>query len=560
MGDPNTLKDFVNWTIDNYPANYYSLVLLDHGAGWVGLCFDMTSGNDNLTLPELSEALAGLPAIMDVVFTDACSMSMIEVAYQIKDYSNVLVGPEGLGYAEVNDSPVPYDSYLSDLIDNSSISPSMFAEKIVTNYVNWCDTVPVPNATMVATDLTKIAGLITAIEDFAIDLKEKETPYYEQISLVRSQAQRYEGPFQGENGYLLDLYHFAQLTRQNVPDRELQDTSYQLMLSINNSIIIEDDKADPNSHGLSMFFPDQKQKYDSYKSSYEKTTFAINTPWDDFIKYHLSGYVLSIELSYPDISFSINELSYTTNVNGIVPVFVLPGYYTVNLTTPFLISSSSRRVFDKWNDNSTENPRTFFVDNEQRLQAIYETQHRLIMDNNFGTTNPSAGEHWKKAGETLLISASAPTSVSGEQYVWVGWVGDGVGSYSGTMNPVSLSMEGPMNETATWRILSWWEILFRPEMVQVVLGFLGVMLTISFVGVAWLRSRRTRSIVKTFLGEIDDIYSRLKNEPFKCEEELSRLRNTVLEGLTDGKINEECYNIIDKKIDKYMDELQKQKA
>jgi hypothetical protein len=38
------------------------------------------------------------------------------------------------------------------------------------------------------------------------------------------------------------------------------------------------------------------------------------------------------------------------------------------------------------------------------------------------------------------------------------------------------------------------------------------------------------------------------------------LRSTILEGLTDGKITEENYNILDSRIDKYMKELQKQKS
>jgi hypothetical protein len=58
------------------------------------------------------------------------------------------------------------------------------------------------------------------------------------------------------------------------------------------------------------------------------------------------------------------------------------------------------------------------------------------------------------------------------------------------------------------------------------------------------------------LDEIDDVYLRFKTNPRICEEELYRLRNTILEGLTDGKITEEDYAILDRKIDKYMKELQ----
>lgn len=63
--------------------------------------------------------------------------------------------------------------------------------------------------------------------------------------------------------------------------------------------------------------------------------------------------------------------------------------------------------------------------------------------------------------------------------------------------------------------------------------------------------------MKNFLAEIDDVYFKFKTQRQKCEEELSRLRNTILEGVTEGKITEGNYEIIEKRIDKHMKELLK---
>jgi hypothetical protein len=718
MGDPNTLKDFVNWTMCYYPANYYCLVLWDHGTGCMGVCFDSstTPTTDFLTLPELNQALCGLPSIVDLVLIDACSMSMVEVSYQIKDYANVLVDPEGLGYA-----PAPYDDYLSNLISNSSMSPSEFAREIVTDYIDWCWRIPVeyiPNATMSAIDLTKITSLTAAIDDFAINLKEKETPYHEQISLARALTEGYQGPYANQIGYYIDLYHFAQLTYQNVPDFELRNAADQVMsaLSIGNAVIIEADKADPNAHGLSIFFPDEYDKYDYFKDLYEKTAFTIDTPWDEFVKYHLSGYVLTIQTPYPRIQVKVNEDLYLTDADGKVQVFGLPASYTVNVTTPVSIGPRSRGVFTQWNDSITTNPRTITLNEELTLEAEYETQHQLIIHANFGTTNPSA-DNWYKAGLVLQISASAPSTIDGEQYVWLGWTGIGLGSYTGMETSGLITMSDPINETAAWRheyfltttslqgsptltsrwfvagtainasvtspwplyatdtryvctgwtgtgsappsgtsttvnftmdkpssiewnwktqyfltvltypagvspqpdispqgpwydidtlvtctakeingyvfdhwtceerswelginpinvtmngpceatayyvhASAWWETLFNSQNLQVILGALGTVITVALIGTAWIRARKRRSITKTFLDEIDDVYVKYKANPRNCEEELFRLRNTILEGLTDGRITEENYNILDSRIDKYMKELRKQKS
>jgi hypothetical protein len=719
MGDPNTLNDFVNWTMNNYPANHYCLVLMDHGTGCMGVCFDSsaTPSTDFLTLPELSQALSELPSIVDLLLVDACSMSMVEVAYQIKDYANILVGPEGLGYA-----PAPYDDYLSSLISNSTMYPSEFAREVVTDYTDWCWRIPVeyiPNATMSAIDLTKITSLTAAIDDFAVNLKEKETPYHEQISLARTLAEGYQGPYANQIGYYIDLYHFAQLTYQSVPDVELRDAADQVMtvLSIGNVIIVEDDKADLNAHGLSIFFPDEigKYEYDSFKSLYENTAFAIDTPWDEFLKYHLSGYLLTIQTPYSEIQVEVNEDSYLTDVNGKVNVFGPPdSSYIVNVSTYVSIGPYSRGAFTKWTDSIATNPRTILVNEDLTLEAQYETQHQLIMDTNFGTTNPSLDD-WYNISSLIQINATAPRPIGGEQYVWLGWTGTGLGSYTGTDRSPSITMNGPINETAAWRheysltvaspygsptpatewfevgtsinasvtslvsgstgtrylctgwsgtgsvpssgtsttvnftidapsniqwnwktqyylkvltnpagigpqpdispqgpwydmgtvvnctakeingyvfdhwtceeaswesgiklinvtmnatceatayyvhALSWWENLFNSQNLQVILGALGTVLTVALIGTAWIRTRKRRGITKTFLDEIDDVYSKFKTDRKTCEEELYRLRNTILEGLTDGKITEENYDILDRKIDKCMKELQEKR-
>lgn len=138
------------------------------------------------------------------------------------------------------------------------------------------------------------------------------------------------------------------------------------------------------------------------------------------------------------------------------------------------------------------------------------------------------------------------------------WIVDGTNWETG-INPITVTMDQPHEASANYvRERTWWEILTGPDVLQVVLGFIGTALTLGFVGVAWARTRRRRGVTRALLNEVDDIYRRLKTDRKQCEEELYRLRNTILEGyLTDGKITQENYDVIDKRIDKYMDELRK---
>jgi len=72
------------------------------------------------------------------------------------------------------------------------------------------------------------------------------------------------------------------------------------------------------------------------------------------------------------------------------------------------------------------------------------------MATNFGITSPAVGEHWYEAGTVVPIQAFAPSVIIGERYVWNGWTGTGTISYTGTANPSSVTMNGPITETASW--------------------------------------------------------------------------------------------------------------
>lgn len=455
MGDPETLRDFNNWTMDNYPANHYFLVLWDHGAGFMGFCFDITNGNDSLSLQELSQALSRLPAVIDVVFVDACGASMAEVAYQIKDYANMLVGPEEFGY-----EPAPYDNYLSSLTSSSSMSPNALAVEIVAGYMRWCRPLAIiQNATMSAIDLTQITSSIEVIDNFALKLKQEEITYHEQISLARSQTEEgaervYQGPYGSQTGYCIDLYDFAKLIHQDIPDEELRNTADQLMAALNstgNMMIVNANKGRPYWQGVSIFYPDEIGKYQSFESAYEETSFAIDTLWNEFVKSDLSGCALTIQTAQPNVPIELNNDSYTTDDRGIIRLFVPPGKVTINVATLIPTGFGSRIVFAYWNDSDTSNPRTLYVSGTLKLAAEYETQYLLFMDENFGRTDPNAGEHWYSAGSSVRISAAAPAATSGEQFVSFAWTGTGNGSYSGPDSSSTITMNGPINETATWK-------------------------------------------------------------------------------------------------------------
>jgi hypothetical protein len=164
--------------------------------------------------------------------------------------------------------------------------------------------------------------------------------------------------------------------------------------------------------------------------------------------------------------------------------------------------------------------------------------------------HPAAAASWYDDNTTVTCTAQQINGYSFQQ-----WSTQSA-SWDVGVNPINITVDRPYDLTAKYvRTQTWWEILFNPVSIQVLAAVLGTLVTVSLVGGTWFRSRKRRNFVKAFLAEADEVYSRFKTDSKKCEEELYALRNTLLEGLTDGKITEDNYNIVDKRIDKYVAEL-----
>lgn len=103
MGNPYTLRDFVNYCKTNYPANNYALVLNDHGRGYAGVCYDYHATHESweyalgdcLSVPELELALS-LSGGVDVLIFDTCLGGSYEIMWQLRGEAEYVVAGETL--------------------------------------------------------------------------------------------------------------------------------------------------------------------------------------------------------------------------------------------------------------------------------------------------------------------------------------------------------------------------------------------------------------------------------------------------------------------------------
>jgi hypothetical protein len=128
MGTPQTLQEFVQWSIDNFAAKHYALIIASHGQGYrLQLQSTLASGprigpsissflappetggfrsasqddNSHHTLfnrdiQNVLETFASKGNKIDVIGFDACSMAMIETAYAMRHSANFMVASEEL--------------------------------------------------------------------------------------------------------------------------------------------------------------------------------------------------------------------------------------------------------------------------------------------------------------------------------------------------------------------------------------------------------------------------------------------------------------------------------
>ena len=131
MGNKNTLRDFMIWASNEYPAEKKILVIWNHGSGWEKVAEDKDS---HLTVPEIREAMeeyrqeTGDPKLTLLAF-DACLMGMFEIAYELKDEAEMIHGAEAYEPLE----GWTYNHLLYKL--KPGLTNEKLAEHVVTDYV-----------------------------------------------------------------------------------------------------------------------------------------------------------------------------------------------------------------------------------------------------------------------------------------------------------------------------------------------------------------------------------------------------------------------------------------
>ncbi len=351
MGDTRTLVDFVAWSVENYPADNYVLIMSDHGMGWPGGWTDKdpaTRGDSSIPLAaslggqlylhDLDAALeeirqrAGV-AQFELIGMDACLMGHLEVFAMLAPHARYAVASQevepALGWA--------YTGFLGDLVNNPGMSGADLAQAIVDTYIVDDQRITdetaraqmtqrgsplgglfsllgggssaAPSAaqvasqmgqgvTLTAADLTAMPDLITSVNNFAYLIQEADQRL---VAQARTYAQSFTSVF-GNNvpPSYIDLAHFVQILQQESGDVAIRQSGDDLLASLNSAVIAsKNGPKKPAANGISIYFPNS-QLYQLPATGMPSYTaiarrFAAVSLWDDFLTYHYTGRGFNID-------------------------------------------------------------------------------------------------------------------------------------------------------------------------------------------------------------------------------------------------------------------------
>lgn len=287
MGSGAALSDFVQWGMKNFPAEHFMLIVSDHGSSWRGACQD-DKHNGWMTLPDmeagLKDAREKTGRKLDVLGFDACLMGNLEVAHQLKDECNYMVGSEeveggaGWGYNRVLSKSMLHgaDTAMCSRLD---FSPKQMAINVVTMAQGKQEDL----ATMTAIDMSKVGAISTAMNGFREAIVNSSATTLD-LTEAAGNSQSFRHNY--------DLGDFASKVGESIGpyDPRLAAAAEAVKSALGDAVIAEQHSTKyPGAHGLSIQLekPSRAQVDPRAKvpfGSYANTRFEQDVHWSDAIR------------------------------------------------------------------------------------------------------------------------------------------------------------------------------------------------------------------------------------------------------------------------------------
>ena len=190
-------------------------------------------------------------------------------------------------------------------------------------------------------------------------------------------------------------------------------------------------------------------------SDYSSDYTTSQEDFEAFLDYIL---LKGVQIITVNQGLDVVSLSMDANLGAVSPgtgQYVFGSEVVIEAFAP-VAGVGERFVWEGWSGSGvgsysgTNNPVTITLNDNVNQVAVWRHEYKLTISSNHGQVVPPSGDHWYEEGIEVVIEAVAPVAGVGERFVWEGWSGSGVGSYSGTNNPISITMNSPINQISSW--------------------------------------------------------------------------------------------------------------
>ena len=439
MGSKTTLKAFIAYCFNNFPADKYVLDLWDHGGGIFGICWDDSSGNDKLSFDEVDEAIeeacSDAGEKIDILAMDACLMHMLEVDYEFRENVDYIVASEetipGDGY--------PYNTMINSLCASPTQSTSAYAIDMVNDY--HASYSSGHDTTLSAVDVTtsSITDLMGAFTLFVNEsIRQIGLGNSGQFANARAATQEFYYDI------FVDLYDFAKEAKARLSDGYFDHTCDLLMNNISSAVLNTQQHNNPQAYGIAIYFPDNPSDYDS---GYETVIdLGQETDWDLFLTSFYYG-----------PTFQLSLVNYEYNVSTAVDPGndgddIIDQGETANATVAIKNTGSETATTVNGTLISNDANLTIVVDFRDYGTMAQGNQLSLDFQFNISQTAPNAqvitmtlmiqatfADHYVK-NDTLFVIVNVSTIFGGDSFANAVEIGEGVfNSIMPGLDPTDLS-------------------------------------------------------------------------------------------------------------------------
>ncbi|MCL2570869.1 MAG: clostripain-related cysteine peptidase [Defluviitaleaceae bacterium] len=253
MGDPTTLRDFIVYGMDNYPADRFGLIMWDHGGGSIaGFGHDEKFNDDSLTLHDMWLAFeeSGLRnSKLEFLGFDACLMATIEMAVLASDYAYVLIASEDLEPGDGWDY-----TFLGALNTKPQMNGITLGKTIVDSFMDFYGPDSDELLSLSVTDLTRVQPVMDTMGELMAvasnRLKSQNGPSFHQLAQKRGVTKTFgEGSPRDNYSDMVDIGDMARHLAEYFPHE-----ARAVQRALHRCVVYNRHNSDVDLYGLATFY------------------------------------------------------------------------------------------------------------------------------------------------------------------------------------------------------------------------------------------------------------------------------------------------------------------